>query len=93
MSSWGIFQKVSKGLKKAPGIDKCVETPIIKNIVRPVANDQIQGGPPPTDCGIGGCPRPGANGHGVRKMVGMNGHGIRLTPDQIISKHIQLKNN
>ena len=92
MSSWGLFNKISKGLKKAPGIDKCVETPITKNIIRPVANDRIQGGPPPTDCGLGGpgC-MVGANGHGVRKMVGMNGHGIRLTPDQIMNKHIQLK--
>ena len=91
MSSWGLYNKVSKGYKKSgDGLYDDHE-----------ANDQIQGGPPPrpTDCGIGGCARPpsivGANGHGVRKMVGMNGHGIRLTPDQIrqkiMSKYIQLK--
>ena len=86
MSSWGLYNKVSKGYKKSgDGLYDDHE-----------ANDQIQGGPPPpTDCGIDGCPRPGANGHGVRKMVGMNGHGIRLTPDRIrelvMNKHIQLK--
>ena len=86
MSSWGLYQKVSKGLKKGPNglFDH-----------EPEANDQIQGGPPPrpTDCGIDGCPRPGADGHGVRKMVGMNGHGIRQKPtvENLLNKHIQLK--
>ena len=88
MSSWGLYNKVSKGYKKSG--DGLYDH-------APAANDRIQGGPPPrpTDCGIGDCPRPGADGHGVRKMVGMNGHGIRLTPDRIrelvMNKHIKLK--